>query len=587
MSMNLPFDLQPMMDKFVAFAPNLIGALAILIIGWIVALIIAALVRVALKRTTLDDRIAAWIAGDDSKPLDLERGVSKAIFYLVMVFVLLAFFQALQLTIITEPLNVLLSQVAQYIPQLSGAAILLLIAWLIAMLLRTLVAKGLLAAKLDERLRELDERAQAGPPLSKTLSEAAYWLVFLLFLPAVLDALALQGLLDPVQGMVDKLLGFLPNLLAAGVILAVGWFIATILRRIVTSILAALGADRLGQRVGADLKISDSLGTIVYILVFLPVAIAALNTLQLEALTRPVSEMLGLILSFLPNLMAATIILAIGWFIARILQRFIAGLLESVGVDQLSARVGLKLRFSSLLGTVVYALVLIPVLIAALDALQLGAVTRPATNMLDMIMGALPAVFTGVAILAISFVLGRVVAGVVSSLLAGAGFDSILVWLGLSQTPAEGSNKPSDVLGSLAMAGIMLFASMEVFNLLGFDSLVGLANTFTLLAGRVLLGLIILAVGLYLANLAAAAVRQVGSAQSNLLSVAARACILVLAGAIALRQMGLANDIINLAFGLLLGAIAIAVALAFGIGGREVAARRLEKWIETPDKSES
>jgi hypothetical protein len=52
----------------------------------------------------------------------------------------------------------------------------------------------------------------------------------------------------------------------------------------------------------------------------------------------------------------------------------------------------------------------------------------------------------------------------------------------------------------------------------------------------------------------------------------------VFAGAVALLEIGVANDIINLAFGLLLGAIAIAVALAFGLGGREAAAREIEKW---------
>jgi hypothetical protein len=43
--------------------------------------------------------------------------------------------------------------------------------------------------------------------------------------------------------------------------------------------------------------------------------------------------------------------------------------------------------------------------------------------------------------------------------------------------------------------------------------------------------------------------------------------------------MGLANEIINLAFGLLLGAVAVAVAIAFGIGGREIASRRLQEWL--------
>jgi hypothetical protein len=48
--------------------------------------------------------------------------------------------------------------------------------------------------------------------------------------------------------------------------------------------------------------------------------------------------------------------------------------------------------------------------------------------------------------------------------------------------------------------------------------------------------------------------------------------------------MGLANEIINLAFGLILGAIAVAIAVAFGIGGRDIAARKLEEWTG-PKKS--
>jgi hypothetical protein len=44
--------------------------------------------------------------------------------------------------------------------------------------------------------------------------------------------------------------------------------------------------------------------------------------------------------------------------------------------------------------------------------------------------------------------------------------------------------------------------------------------------------------------------------------------------------MGLAEDIINLAFGLLLGSVAVAVALAFGLGGRDVAGREVSEWVQ-------
>ena len=95
---------------------------------------------------------------------------------------------------------------------------------------------------------------------------------------------------------------------------------------------------------------------------------------------------------------------------------------------------------------------------------------------------------------------------------------------------------------------------------------------------RLILGLVVFGIGLYLANLAATTLRASGNAQAPLLAIAARVAIIVLSGAMALRQMGLANAIINIAFGVLLGAIAVAVALAFGLGARDAAGRVVERW---------
>ena len=59
--------------------------------------------------------------------------------------------------------------------------------------------------------------------------------------------------------------------------------------------------------------------------------------------------------------------------------------------------------------------------------------------------------------------------------------------------------------------------------------------------------------------------------------MAARGAIIILAVAMGIRQMGVAEDIISLAFGLTLGALAVALAIAFGIGGRDAAAKLIEK----------
>jgi hypothetical protein len=456
-----------------------------------------------LKRTTLDNRLANWILGEKAaKGVEVERWVAKAVYYVILIFAVVGFFNALNLTVISQPLTAFLNQVFEYIPKVIGAGVLVGAAWLVASMLRRIVGGALGIAKLDERVSgEAGLKKEKRPPLSKTLADAVYWLVFLLFLPAILETLSLEGLLAPVQGLVDRILTFLPNILAAAVILAAGWFIARIVQRIVTNLLAALGADRLGEKVGLS---------------------AALGTRQL----------------------------------------------------------------SGLLGLIVYILILVPVLISSLNALALEAITRPASDMLGRVMEAIPSIFAAALLLTLAYVVGRLVSGLIANLLGGAGFDNVLARIGLTNSakPAKQERTPSAIVGYLILVAIMLFASIEAAGLLGFENLALLVTSFVVFAGQVILGLVVFGVGLYLANLAARTVEASATSQASLLAVAARVSIVVLAGAIALRQMGLANEIIELAFGLLLGSIAVAFALAFGIGGRDLAAKQLEGWMKASKK---
>jgi hypothetical protein len=200
--------------------------------------------------------------------------------------------------------------------------------------------------------------------------------------------------------------------------------------------------------------------------------------------------------------------------------------------------------------------------------------------MLNSIMSALPAIFAALLIVVVAYAIGRVVAGMVTNLLTGLGFNAVLARLGLGREPAAGERSPAEIAGYLVLVGILLFAAIEAVRELGFTLLADLIARFTVFAGQVILGLIVFGIGLFLANIASSTVRASGAAQAGLLALAARISIIVLAGAMALRQMGLADDIINMAFGLLLGAIAVAVALAFGLGAREIAARELGEWVQ-------
>ncbi|HEY9706352.1 MAG TPA: hypothetical protein V6C58_28205, partial [Allocoleopsis sp.] len=94
-------------------------------------------------------------------------------------------------------------------------------------------------------------------------------------------------------------------------------------------------------------------------------------------------------------------------------------------------------------------------------------------------------------------------------------------------------------------------------------------------------GLVVFAIGLYLANLAFNLIISTATRQAKILGYAARISIIILVSAMALQQMGIAPDIVNLAFGLLMGAIAVALALAFGLGSRDIAGQQLKEWLSS------
>jgi hypothetical protein len=295
--------------------------------------------------------------------------------------------------------------------------------------------------------------------------------------------------------------------------------------------------------------------------------------------------MLDNLLGYLPNLLGAAIIVVVGWFVARIIRQIVTGLLVAAGADRLGERIGLGTAvegqtLSGIIGTVLYALVLIPAVIAGLNALQIEAISGPATNMLNTLLDAIPAIFGAMIVLGVTYLIGKLVAGLVTNVLTSVGFNRVLALIGLGSEPQEGQRTPAEVVGYLVLIGLMLFATIEAADLLNFGIVADLVAEFLSFAAQVVLGIIIFGLGLYLANLARNVIVSTAGAQANLLSRAAYLAIIVLAAAMGLRQMGIADDIVNLAFGLLLGAIAVAVALAFGLGAREIAGRQVDSWFK-------
>ncbi|NEP17162.1 MAG: mechanosensitive ion channel [Leptolyngbya sp. SIO4C1] len=519
-----------------AFLPTLIGALLILAIGIVIAFVASWVVSSILKRTSLDDRIAGWISGRSPSDMPTEKWASTAVFWLVILFTLVAVLNTLNLTVVSEPLNDLLSTILEYLPRIAGAALLLAVAWVIATVVKLAVTRGLAQVNLDERISEQTGVDSSGTSfnLSETLANVLYWFVFLLFLPLILSALDLQGLLAPVESLINEFLSAIPQIITAAIIFAIGWLVARIVRGIVTNLLAASGVDNLGRQFGlsttpsgSGISLSSLTGTVVYVLILIPVAIAALEELNIEAISEPAIDMLNRILFILPQVLAALAVVVVFYFIGRFVADLVSNLLSSVGFDGIFDILGLQELTTS------------PPPPGPPTGMPTMASTSPTST---------PPLAEGEPVTTVQ--------------------------------PAPGKS-PSEIVGIIALVGIVLFGVVTATEILNFPQLTAIVRAILAISARVLVGVVIFAIGLYAANLVYRLVRNsMSNSSAGTVAQVARIAVIAFVGALALRQIGIAASIVNLAFGLLLGAVAVAIAIAFGLGGRDVAGEQLREWLE-------
>lgn len=336
---------------------------------------------------------------------------------------------------------------------------------------------------------------------------------------------------------------------------------------------------------GSGESVGMSLGKIISLLIWLLGLIAVLQQLGLNQVIAPLQSLVDQSFAFVPQIVGAVVIFFIGTVVARIVGQIAETALATANLDGWAARAGLAQitgddgkragGISRTIGTILFAVVMILFSIAALQTLGISSITDPAVNVLTTISNAIPRLLAAAILLALAYFLGRWVANLIVTILPSLGFDQALQSLNV----VPSSTTPSVVVGKLALTAIMIFAAIEATSMLEFDELSIILVQITDLGGRVLFGSVIIGVGAVLANLVAGLVANSAGEGSFAVSIL-RYAVIALAVAMGLRFMGLANEIVNLAFGLILGSAAIACALAFGLGGREAASRMLAKWME-------
>ena len=378
-----------------------------------------------------------------------------------------------------------------YVPRVLGALAILAAAWLGARLARAGANRAAAGARLDERLNS--------PGLGATLAGVAGAIVWLLALPALLGTLELQGLLTPVNAMLSRLMGFVPNLIGAGAVLAIGLLVAGIVRQVVSGLVRAAGSERLAEKLG------------------------------------------------------------------------LAG---SLGADGLAG----------LAGQVVFVALLLPTLLAALQPLGLEALTQPLSRLFETFINLVPRLIGALLVVGLAVLLGRALASVATAMLAAAGLDRLPERMGAAPLRLAGRS-PSELAGAAVMLTLVLVAVAQATEILGLPVLTEIVATAGAALARLAAAAVILVAGVLLASLAARTLEGGELPNAGVIGVAARAAILFFTGALALRQAGLPAEIVAIAFGAVVGAVAIAVAVAFGIGGREVAARWVGRMAESFERA--
>lgn len=467
---------------------NIIGAVAILGIGWLVALWASRKVSQAVQK--LASRQGKLPDGTDLPQVShADTLVGKVVYFGILIFALLGCFSVLGLSEAAEPIQAFIREIMQYAPSIVGALLLAVVAWFVAGLARAVTKAALLKSRLNERLS-----AQAGVKDSSVMPEYAartvYYTIFLFFLPAILKTLNIYGITQPLQAMFEKVLTYLPHLLAAAAILVVGLFVAGVIRRAVSGLLVISRLNAFGEKVG-------------------------------------VSRMFG--------------------------------------NGGLAAMVGL----------VAYILVAIPVVISALTALQIKVLSDSVAGFFEKLLNATGDVIGAALIVFVAVLLGGFVSSLVAQVVEAFGLDRFFRGMGLYRE-GEKSTPPSLIVGKLCFVAIVLLAVLSACDILGFAQLANLLRDLAAFGGNLLLGIAVLLVGVWLANFAAGALT---GKCNDMLVAGVRVGVIVFTVAMAIGTVNIGGKIVEIAFALILGSVCVAAAVAFGVGGREVAGKLLSDWV--------
>ncbi|HEX6741496.1 MAG TPA: mechanosensitive ion channel [Sphingomicrobium sp.] len=389
-----------------------------------------------------------------------------------------------------------------------------------------------------------------------------------------------------------------PKVLIALLILVATWIVARAVKWVLEKAIDRSPALRKHVTGTPEETVGHQLGVIAKLIIWLVGIMAALQFLGIGQILQPINRLTIEIFDFLPHLLAAGLIFFVGLIVARIVRRLVETVLVAANIDGLLARIGIgstegtartapdavppgttpgatRASVARALGILAFALIIIPVAIAALQVLGIEAISGPATLMLNEILAAIPNVLKAALWIGIAFIAARFLKTFIEAILPPTGLDDAIRSTGILPAGASASR----IIANVAMTIIVLGASIEALRAVGGDDVAIFLAQVTALGSKVIFGTLIIVAGIFLSNVIAKLVGS-GTGEGGFAQTIVRYAIIALFTAIGLTFMGLADQIVMMAFGLILGSAAVATALAFGLGGRDAAGRIADYWVD-------
>ena len=378
-----------------------------------------------------------------------------------------------------------------------------------------------------------------------------------------------------IQDVSDAFHEALPGVLGAVVVLVVGWLFALLIKKIVHGLMKRTDWDEklLGNTIVDTNKFIANLVYYIFMVIILLVVLKMLGFgYEFDLIRNMIFDLFG----FFPKVIAAGAIIFIGYIIAKI----VSNLVKMAGsfLDRIGEKIGFREtdKLVHFLQQIVFIAIFIPAIIQGLNALELDAITTPANNILHQLMDAVPNIIGAGLIMAIFFIGGKFVTSFINDLLVNIGTDELSKKLYLFIVGEDQSL--SKLISNVLLFFIVFFGIISGVELLGMDRLTEVMHSILNLSGNILFGLIIMVLGNFVASTVYGSLSS--KASNEFAASIARVAIIGLFLAIALRTMGIANSIIDLAFGLTLGSLAVTVALSYGLGGREAAGKHMEQILK-------